>query len=583
MNNRIVQTEYNFQIFFKFHPIILQAIKELPNRRFVDGDIPHWVVPLSAASELNQFAKKFKFDFIAAGSQAPGMSFDFSDHSYPDMPELEGEVELKRPLFPFQRNGVAYILKQKRVIVGDQMGLGKTAQSIAAIHKAGSFPCLVICPATLRENWKREWEMWTDRKVLVLDPKNQNRWPTYCKMGIADVIITNYESLKKYFVDTITKSHGWTLKDVKFNPSINEFKSIIIDEAHRCKTTKTHQAKFCKGISDGKEYVLAITGTPVVNKPDDLISQLGIINQLDKFGGYRRFKDMYCDRDLPGARMHLNAMLRRHCFYRREKHEVLKDLPAKTRQVVFCDISTRKEYVEAENSLSMYLRKWRNATDAEVEKSMRGEIMVQMGVLKNVSARGKMESVYEFIDDVMESGEKLIVFAHLKDIIKLMKTRYPNAVTITGDDNAEERQRSVDQFQKNPEVKLILCSIQAAGVGITLTSSSRVAFVELAWHPAIHNQAEDRAHRIGQTDNVQCTYFLGRGTIDEMIYDRIESKRTMSNEVTGAVDPTSVSVMDDVIQLLSKNASNGPDNSGAIEPISDGDAQSTSSVFQNSQ
>lgn len=232
--------------------------------------------------------------------------------------------------------------------------------------------------------------------------------------------------------------------------------------------------------------------------------------------------------------------------------DVLTDLPAKIRQAVLCEITSRREYNEALNDLADYLKRYRSATDEEIQRSMRGEIMVRIGILKNISARGKIDDVADYVSDVVAAGEKIILFTHLRDVQQQLKSRFPDAVTIFGDDDNATRQRHVDAFQNNPAVKIIICSIKAAGVGLTLTASSRVAFVELPWHPADCEQCEDRAHRIGQTDSVQCTYFLGKDTIDEDIYQLIAEKRDMSDQITGARNEVQENIINGVIELLSQ-------------------------------
>jgi len=397
---------------------------------------------------------------------------------------------------------------------------------------------------------------------MLLSDKNKDTWPMFAQTGsnlfegsvMNHVFIVNYESLKKYFVASIDKQADTPLRlnHIKFKQIINLFKSVIIDESHRCKDLKTQQTKFVKGISHGKEWILALTGTPVVNKPKDLISQLGIIDQLNEFGGYNHFVKKYCD-DTYGNGSNLkelNYVLSKTCFYRRDKSEVLKDLPAKMRQVVLCEIATRKEYHDALKDLEEYLKKYKHATDDQVARSMKGEVMVKIGVLKNISARGKIADVVEYVNDVIDSGEKIVLFTHLHDVQKNLKSHFPNALTILGEDDGVTRQRNVDRFQNDPEAKVILCSIKAAGVGITLTAASRVAFVELPWHPADSEQCEDRCHRIGQVDSVQCTYFLGKNTIDEWIYQIINDKRAVANTITGAKDDVEQSVMDGIINLF---------------------------------
>lgn len=553
---RIIEQNNQFHFVFKYRPYLVDAVKALPGRRF-DYINKTWTVPVSERPTVEQFARRFGF------AMANGAPVQTIEYKIPPLPQLRIEIPLKMKLFPFQATGVAYNLQKKRVIIGDQPGLGKTAQAIATITAAHAFPCLVICPASLKLNWQREWHMWGNHKAMLLSDRNRDTWHMFTKAehnifrdkAIADVFIVNYESLKKYFVAQINKPDGKPLRlnHVRFLDRINLFKSVIIDESHRVKDTRTQQTKFTKGICTGKEWILALTGTPVVNKPSDLISQLGIIDQLGRLGGYKRFVDRYCEGgDGHSNLSELNYLLNKNCFYRREKKDVLTDLPDKMRQVVLCGINTRKEYNDALADLEIYLKKYRLATDEQVQRSMRGEVMVKIGVLKNISARGKLQDVVEYVNDITTSGEKLVLFTHLREVQANIYSHFPNAVTIFGDDNGVTRQMNVDKFQKDPNVKLIICSIKAAGVGITLTAASRVAFVELPWHAADTEQCEDRCHRIGQKDSVQCTYFLGKDTIDEWIYQIIDEKRKVSDEITGAKNKVKESVLDGVINLFNK-------------------------------
>lgn len=550
---QIAKIEGGYVVAFDYSPHVLAEVKCIPGRAFRPYD-KTWFVPDSSKSYVERLAQRHNFPFKG---ETPEVFKRFNYH-IPDMPELKVDVPLKRDLFPFQRQGVQYILDKKQLIVGDQPGLGKTAQAIAAVTAAGAFPCLVVCPSSLKINWQREIEMWTSKKAFILSDTYKNTWPYMFESGIAQFFIVNYESLKKYFVAEIKqpvdertgKKAPLRLDHVTFSDRINLFRSIVVDESHRVKDFKTQQAKFVKGICSKKEYVLLLTGTPVVNKPKDLVSQLGILGRMGEFGGYTNFLKWFCDAE--DRWRELNVLLRNKCFYRREKSDVLKQLPAKVRQAVPCDITTQKEYNDALADLKDYLVRYRQATDEQVQRSMKGEIMVRIGVLKNISARGKITDVVDYVSDVVDSGEKIILFTHLREVQQQLKSFFPAAVTIFGDDDMVTRQKNVDAFQKDPKVQVIICSIKAAGVGITLTASSRVAFVELPWHPADCEQCEDRAHRIGQTDSVQCTYFLGKDTIDEDIYRLIAEKRSMSNQITGARNDVEESMLNSVIDILSK-------------------------------
>lgn len=552
---QIIPQGSDFVVAFDYSPAIISDIKLIPGRRF-DGVSKNWIVPGESKRHLVRLANKY--GFAMKGAETPDVFKNFT-YDIPDMPKLKADIPLKRDLFPFQREGVQYILDQKRVIVGDQPGLGKTAQAIAAIVAANAFPAVVICPSSLKENWRREIEMWTHKTAMVMNDGIRQTWSYFYEAKMADIFIVNYESLKKYFVTEINqpvdangKKLPLRLNHIKFSSKINLFKAVVIDESHRVKEVKTLQTKLCKGISHDKEYILLLTGTPVVNKPRDLVSQLGILDRLKDFGGYSNFLKWFCEAD--DRWRELNVLLRRKCFYRREKSDVLKDLPAKMRQAVMCNITTRKEYNDALTDLGDYLKRYKQATDEQIQRSMRGEIMVRLGVLKNISARGKITDVVEYVSDVVDAGEKIILFTHLREVQQQLKSFFPAAVTIFGDDDMATRQRNVDAFQNDPKVQVIICSIKAAGVGLTLTASSRVAFVELPWHPADAEQCEDRAHRIGQKESVQVTYFLGQNTIDEHIYQLIADKRDMSNQITGARNEVEESIVTEVMNILMKSA-----------------------------
>lgn len=552
----ITEKPDKFIIEFKYAPYLVAEVRKLTGRRW-NIEHKYWEVPNrnGARQEVEKFARQYGLKMEGAGR----VEVEEAEFTIPALPDLDAGLtsNLKRTLFPFQSTGVAYALKKKRLIIGDQMGLGKTTQAIATIDIAKAFPCLVICPSSLKFNWQREWETVTHRRCIILNDRIRNNCTKYYETGMAQVFIVNYESLKKYFVEAINKPADKPLRlnHIKFNSKRDLFSSIIIDESHRVKSAKTQQSKLTKGICEGKEYVLALTGTPVVNKPVDLISQLGIIGRMEEFGGYNAFTKRYCSGYNEASNLkELNYKLNLTCYYSRKKSEVLKDLPAKIRQVVYCDIDAnhREEYNLAESDLVAYLETFKGFTAEQIDKSMRGEVMVRITKLKNISARGKLDDVYSFIDDVLENGEKLVVFGNLKEVIGRIKSRYPDALTITGDDTIPMRQTAVDMFQNNPKHQLILCSIFAAGVGITLTASSRVAFVELGWTAAVHDQCEDRCHRIGQNDSVQCTYFLGKNTIDEKIYDIIEKKRHIGGTVSGNTDDAEVNIIDNFINIFNQ-------------------------------
>ena len=540
----------NFELSFKYKPSIVDRIRQIPGRRF-DGARKVWIVPTRSRVDLERMIYQIQqFENINWVSGTTKKEEDIA-YDVPELPDLIIPHSLKIQPYPYQLKGIARGLELKRFMNCDEPGLGKTLQSIATINLANAFPCLVICPSSLKINWQREWEKFTDKKAMVLTDKVRDTWTFFYQTGMHQVFIVNYESLKKYFVQRIKKAEGWTLRDVEFRNSINLFKSVIIDESHRCKSASTQQAKFCKGICTGKEWVIELTGTPVVNRPKDLIPQLAILNRMDDFGGYKPFVNRYCSGQREASNLkELNFNLWKYCMFRREKSLVLTDLPDKIRQVNTCEITNRKEYMDAERDLIMYLQKYKDADDEKIEKALRGEVMVRINILRQISARGKVRDVIEFVKDFRENGKKIILFCSLHEVVDQLKRYFPTAVSVTGRDSQDEKQRAVDSFQNNPKADIIICSIKAAGVGLTLTASSNVAFVEFPWTYADCCQCEDRAHRIGQKDSVTCYYFLGRRTIDEKVYRIIQEKKNIANAVTGSTEDIEENIVDMVARIF---------------------------------
>lgn len=540
----------NFELSFKYKTSIIDRVRQIPGRRF-DGAKKVWIVPTRSRVELERMIYQIQqFENINWVNGTEKKEEDIA-YDIPELPDLTVPHNLKIQPYPYQLKGIARGLELKRFMNCDEPGLGKTLQSIATINLADAFPCLVICPSSLKINWLREWEKFTDKKAMILIDKVRDTWTFFFQTGMHQVFIVNYESLKKYFVQRIKKAEGWTLRDVEFRNSINLFKSVIIDESHRCKSASTQQAKFCKGICTGKEWVIELTGTPVVNRPKDLIPQLAILNRMEDFGGYKPFVNRYCSGQREASNLkELNFNLWQYCMFRREKSLVLTDLPDKIRQVNTCEITNRKEYMDAERDLIMYLQKYKDADDDKIEKALRGEVMVRINILRQISARGKVRDVIEFVKDFRENGKKIILFCSLHEVVDQLKRYFPTAVSVTGRESPDMKQRAVDAFQNNPKVDIIICSIKAAGVGLTLTASSNVAFVEFPWTYADCCQCEDRAHRIGQKDSVTCYYFLGRRTIDEKVYRIIQEKKNIANAVTGSTEDIEENIVDMVARIF---------------------------------
>lgn len=472
---------------------------------------------------------------------------------------------LKVEPYPYQREGIEAGLRWKRLLIGDEPGLGKTLQSIGVVDAAGAYPCLVICPSSLKINWQREFEKFTDRKALVLDNSVATTWPYLLRMSMQQVAIVNYESLRKFFVWDVRAAKGkpFRLKDVVFCPDIQVFKSVIIDECHRVKDPSAQQTIFTRGIVEGKQWRILLSGTPVVNRPADLIAQLSIMGRLAEFGGRSKFLADYGGGELSRERRgkdeddeprnldRLSSELYSRCMVRREKAKVLTQLPDKTRTDLYVEISNREEYELAAADLAEYLRQYTECDDADIRRKMRMEALVKFMTLRSIASKGKVAQAVDFVRTFLANGKPLILFCSLHEIVDEFKKTFPKAVTVTGRDSIAMKQAAVDAFQSG-RAQLIICSIKAAGVGLTLTASSNVAFVEFPWTYADCCQCEDRAHRIGQKDNVTCYYLIGRHTIDRTLYDIIHRKKSIAARIMASSDeiPTDEMYFDELVSAF---------------------------------
>jgi SWI/SNF-related matrix-associated actin-dependent regulator 1 of chromatin subfamily A len=444
-------------------------------------------------------------------------------------------------LKPFQRAGVSYLLAQRRAFLADEQGLGKTIEALAALEADGAYPAVIVCPASLKLNWLRELAHWLPGRsahALVgttagVDGDDEGRIPT------ADVTVVNYDILSARLDE---------LRALK--P-----RALVLDESHYCKNAaakRTQAAQRLAGAVPRDGLVLALTGTPVMNRPPELIAQLRIIGRLGDFGSGAQFGRRFRG---PDAHLRLHWHLRARCFARRLKADVLPQLPAKTRAVVPVELDNEPEYRLAERDVVAWLQSQPldlSELDAKVAAALRAERLVRLNALKLLAARGKLHAALAWIHDFCSSGERLVVFARHREIQRAVLERFPGALHILGEDSHAERDAALRAFQEpdGEQNQLIICSIEVAGQGLTLTRSSNVAFLELDWTPAKHDQAEDRCHRIGQQDAVNISYLLAADTIDETIATLLERKRAVIGAVTDGREEDEEGVLDALVRDL---------------------------------
>ncbi len=449
-------------------------------------------------------------------------------------------------LKPFQRAGVSYLLARRRAFLADEQGLGKTIEALAAVEAAGAYPAVVVCPASLKLNWLRELERWLpQRSARALSGNGAGARALAgnangAQPPAADITVVNYDIVAARLDELRALSP----------------RALVLDESHYCKNAAAKRTQAVQRLStvvprDG--LVLALSGTPVTNRPAELISQLRILGRLEDFGSGVRFGQRFRG---PDTHLRLHWHLRARCFVRRLKADVLPQLPAKTRAIVPVELDNDAEYRLAESDLVAWLRSQPldlRELDAKVAAALRAERLVRLNALKLLAARGKLHAALAWIHDFCSSGERLVVFAGHREIQRAVLARFPTALHILGEDSAAARDAALQAFQAPDAAdanQLIVCSLDVAGHGITLTRSSNVAFLELDWTPAKHDQAEDRCHRIGQQDAVNAYYLLAAATIDETISTLLERKRAVIGAVTDGREEDEEGVLDALVREL---------------------------------
>ena len=403
---------------------------------------------------------------------------------------------------PFQKAGIAYALKRKNCLIGDEMGLGKTIQAIGTINATNPNTVLVVCPASLKLNWKNEMVKWlvSERKIDVVNGGGEQI------PNDPDVVIINYDVLTKHA--KALQSRTWGM--------------VVMDEVHKIKNPKAKRTVVAVSIKAKRK--LALTGTPITNRPIELQPIAGYLD-YDSFGNFfnyaRKYAGAYKSRfgwDFSGSSNldELQRRLRQSFMIRRKKEEVLKDLPAKVRQVI---VLPSKAYG------GELTKEFDAMADAVSDTTYDDVSFEQMSGVRHEMALAKVDDVIDHLTDI---DHQVVLMAHHKDVVEGIKLGLEavgkTVVTLTGDCNQAHRQHSVDTFQAG-DADVFIGTIGAAGVGITLTAASHVVFAELSWVPGDVSQAEDRCHRIGQQDSVLIQHLVVDGSLDARMAEVLVQKQ----------------------------------------------------------
>lgn len=584
---------------------IIEALRNIPSAAF-NGSNHSWEVPLTTSSMIGLVNVAMEHDFAV-----PDDFFDivgnFARSAHESINkswamDTDFRVEgLPFKLWGYQHAGVEYIIEMKSAFLGDDQGTGKTIQALAAIHHTQAFPVVIFCPSSVAINWAKEAAKW----LPSLGPMQDI---SICKGHKPDTVLKPIKTsglvipVNKY--DAKILICGYAIAsyhaDLLF---VRDNVTVICDESHYIKNPEAKRtAAIFKCVKEAT-YRWLLTGTPMKSRPLELEAQLKALGYLDQFGGSWKFRHRYCDPRHDGygwsfkgaSNMdELREKLRSMCMIRRLKKDVLPDLPPKIWSDIPVEIDNRKEYERAAKDIIEYIYQkvledpsywnevvnqieeggipipdgaWKSEDQAAFVRKYLREMakdksatasraihLVEISVLRQLSAQGKFSGMAEFLESLLESGEKVVIFASHKKIQHELRELFPGSAHVLGEDSMETRQRNIESFQQDGGPQVIVCSLQAAGEGITLTAASNLVFVEQGWTPGQMDQASDRIHRIGQeADSVNIYNMIGVDTIDEYMVSLINRKRKVIHEITdggGSAEGTGASILSDLIEEM---------------------------------
>ena len=455
-----------------------------------------------------------------------------------DKVEIDYSKYDHRPPLSHQKESIEKLVGSRRFILADDMGLGKTTSTIIAALETGAKKILIVCPASLKINWEREIANYSDRPVYIAEGKKYST--------DADFVIVNYDILKNFH----------DIKDNKNSLFIqSNFELVVLDEAHMISNAQAQRTKIINNFVKQIKRVWLLTGTPMTSRPMNYYNLLSII-ESPVAQNWMAYAIRYCQGyqfragnrkvwNVTGA-SNLEELRDRTSkqILRRLKEDVL-DLPDKIITPVYLRTSS-KEYKE----LMGEYYEWVN-NKKEGSSSLTVQFSKLMKVRK-VIANEKVKQTIEFVENIIEQGKKVIIFTNFTDTLQLIHNHFgKESVYLDGSCNKVQRQFAVDQFQDNEKIKVFVGNLKAAGVGLTLTSAEVVIMNDLSFVPAEHAQAEDRAYRYGQKNNVLVYYPIFENTIEGVIYDILNKKKKVIGTVMGdEVSDNAGDVVEEILDLI---------------------------------
>ncbi len=562
-NNYILNLKHKLQLNPKFYPTRAQSEYILSNKDKNPKVAKKWVVldsyfanKLANDKFLLQIPERIWVEKLLAEKDKAyhvwGKFFEgdsFSDFWIPKASLIkDNKVDIKdvdyskyshRPPLDHQKVAIEELLKNKKYILADDMGLGKTTSTIIAALETGAKKILIICPATLKINWQREFQLYSDKTSYVCDGKNfsENH----------DILIMNYDIIKN-FHDTKDKEKSLIFK--------SNFDLVIIDEAHYVQNVQAQRTKLINDLVKNVERLWLLTGTPMTSRPINYFNLLSLVDS-PVAKNWMAYVVRYCSgyQFKVGNRKVWNVMGASHLeelrdrtsstVLRRLKEDVL-DLPDKIITPVYLRLRSKK-YEEVMGDYYNWYEK-----NPEESKNLSIQF-TKLTEVRQVIAEEKTQHTIEIAENIIEQGKKVIIFCNFTKSLETIVEHFgKSAVRLDGQMSKIQRQDSVDRFQEDEKVKVFVGNIKAAGVGITLTSGEAVIMNDLSFLPSDHSQAEDRAYRYGQKNNVLVYYPIFENTIEGIIYDILNTKKRIIGTVMGDIQQDETNVVEEILKSISQ-------------------------------
>ena len=459
------------------------------------------------------------------------------DNSVKDV-VIDYEKYSHRPPLSHQKEAIQKLVENKKYVLADDMGLGKTTSTIISALEAKSKKTLIICPASLKINWQREIENYSNKSVFIAEGKNFST--------DHDFVIINYDIIKN-FHDPKKKDDSQILRA--------NFDLVVIDEAHYIKNSQAQRTKLINDIVKNVDRLWLLTGTPMTSRPIDYYNLLNLVDS-PVAKNWMAYVIRYCEgyQFKVGARKVWNVMgasnleeLRdrtSNLVLRRLKEDVL-DLPDKIITPVYLRLKSKK-YEEVMGDYYNWYEK-----NPDESKSLTVQF-TKLTQVRQVIADEKISQTIELAENIIEQDKKVIIFCNFTNSLEKIVEHFGKAaVRLDGSMSKPDRQNSVDSFQTDPKVKVFVGNIKAAGVGITLTAAEAVIMNDLSFLPSDHSQAEDRAYRYGQKNNVLVYYPIFENTIEGIIYDILNKKKQVIATVMGDIK-NDVDLVEEIMKQINE-------------------------------